>query len=594
MKLLLNIVFKTITFCLLAIFLLPPIIAQQGSTARQTDSILAILPQLHDDEKLNAIATLVVLNDHNWRLTKRYADMLLVEARRQKNIEEEAYALAKIADYYANVYHTDSIFIAGEEAVQFARAHKFYDLLFSTLHNIIMRHQIAGRTLTALRMAEEAYVQSLETQDEWQMARMLNTIAALYFLMEQKEEALRFYEKSIEMAQKNRKNDWLYVRTYDIMAHIAHRLHRHEQTLIYNDGLKAELELYKKNNPEINVQYHSFAFERNRAQAYAGLKQMEEALQAVEQAKTLFDPQWAGTYSETELDYMLYVYYNAAGNLEKAMVHLNSMLHNLENYNDELSTTLQMTWLKARLMYAMGDYRHAAQTAFYLVEHRDTLNTQRFYAQINELRTIFQLDQAELETERRQAKIRQQRILILASLAVSLMMAIVVALVVRNRRKIEQKNIGLYRQMKEHERQREEYESKIEALIEPPTDKSLEEAQNGDRQQRELVKQLQLKLSNNRYFAKNDIKAGELATELLTYRTYLYEAVKAVTGKSLQEYINDIKIMEAKKLLETTDEPIKSIYETCGFSSQRTFYRQFTDNCKMTPAEYRNSSNKVV
>ncbi len=109
----------------------------------------------------------------------------------------------------------------------------------------------------------------------------------------------------------------------------------------------------------------------------------------------------------------------------------------------------------------------------------------------------------------------------------------------------------------------------------------------GDRNQRELFLRLHAYLVEDKNFTRMKINASELVTALSTNRTYLFEAVKAVTGKTLQQYINHLRQEEARQLLETTDELIEAIAAICGYNSVRTFYRLFRQTYHMSPAVYR-------
>lgn len=56
---------------------------------------------------------------------------------------------------------------------------------------------------------------------------------------------------------------------------------------------------------------------------------------------------------------------------------------------------------------------------------------------------------------------------------------------------------------------------------------------------------------------------------------------------SLSDYVNELRINEAKKLIASTDMPLSEISPACGFSNVRTFNRNFTARCGMSPREYR-------
>jgi AraC-like DNA-binding protein len=113
---------------------------------------------------------------------------------------------------------------------------------------------------------------------------------------------------------------------------------------------------------------------------------------------------------------------------------------------------------------------------------------------------------------------------------------------------------------------------------------------SGTRQQQQLVSRLREHLHKERNFSKIDIDIQNLVSEMATSRTPLFEAIKAVTGKTPMEFINHIRLEEAKRLLDHSDHTIETIATECGFQTPSTFYRQFRDRYRITPAEYRKSA----
>jgi len=108
------------------------------------------------------------------------------------------------------------------------------------------------------------------------------------------------------------------------------------------------------------------------------------------------------------------------------------------------------------------------------------------------------------------------------------------------------------------------------------------------KQQQRLVARLHELLQSNQEVDKHDFCSVELASKLSVNRSFLFAAVKAVTGKTLHEYINAIRITKARHLLETSDDDtIDIIIEKCCFTSKSTFYRLFGELNNMPPAEYR-------
>ena len=70
---------------------------------------------------------------------------------------------------------------------------------------------------------------------------------------------------------------------------------------------------------------------------------------------------------------------------------------------------------------------------------------------------------------------------------------------------------------------------------------------------------------------------------------YLVHSFTKHFGRSPINYLNEKRIDESKKLLETTSLSIAQIAETVGFSSQSYFSQAFKKNTLMTPNEYRHS-----
>jgi len=106
-------------------------------------------------------------------------------------------------------------------------------------------------------------------------------------------------------------------------------------------------------------------------------------------------------------------------------------------------------------------------------------------------------------------------------------------------------------------------------------------------QQQHLVARLRDYILADDHFMKNDIDRHGLIAALSSNRTSLSEAVKAVTNKTLMEYINFLRLEEAKRMLDKHHEfTIEAIAEKYGFSL-RTFHRLFSEHYHISPAKYR-------
>lgn len=86
------------------------------------------------------------------------------------------------------------------------------------------------------------------------------------------------------------------------------------------------------------------------------------------------------------------------------------------------------------------------------------------------------------------------------------------------------------------------------------------------------------------------VSIDELAFIFNTNRATLCKEFKNSTNKTINEYINDIKIEKAKVLLKTTKKSITYISEKLGFESIHYFTRFFKQRKGVTPTKYRNKN----
>jgi AraC-like DNA-binding protein len=91
----------------------------------------------------------------------------------------------------------------------------------------------------------------------------------------------------------------------------------------------------------------------------------------------------------------------------------------------------------------------------------------------------------------------------------------------------------------------------------------------------------------------SDISREGLAATIDINPNYLSSLFNAYTGKKIKEYINFMRIKEAAKQLEETNEKIVNIAFSVGFENISTFIRSFKTETGKTPSEYRDGIKKI-
>lgn len=84
-----------------------------------------------------------------------------------------------------------------------------------------------------------------------------------------------------------------------------------------------------------------------------------------------------------------------------------------------------------------------------------------------------------------------------------------------------------------------------------------------------------------------ELSVDKLAEAGALSRYYLMHKFKAMTGYSIHQYVTSKRLMLAKSLLASTDDPIADVAFQCGFNDYSSFSREFKKAFSLTPKGYR-------
>lgn len=119
-----------------------------------------------------------------------------------------------------------------------------------------------------------------------------------------------------------------------------------------------------------------------------------------------------------------------------------------------------------------------------------------------------------------------------------------------------------------------------------------EEEENDDEKRNALCKQyaeeVKIWFGKEKPYLRDDLRLTDLQRVFPISRSYLSQLFNRELGCSFSDYVNNLRIEESKRLLET--EPgtsIQEIAERSGFHSISTFRRAFVKHTGSMPSEYR-------
>ncbi len=106
-----------------------------------------------------------------------------------------------------------------------------------------------------------------------------------------------------------------------------------------------------------------------------------------------------------------------------------------------------------------------------------------------------------------------------------------------------------------------------------------------------LVQRIEQFLRDN--YQNTGLTVDDIARELYFENSYLRRTYKSITGMTIINRLEEIRLSRAKELLKLGEIVQSEIAELCGFSDQYYFSKRFKQVCGETPSEYRNRVSQI-
>lgn len=96
------------------------------------------------------------------------------------------------------------------------------------------------------------------------------------------------------------------------------------------------------------------------------------------------------------------------------------------------------------------------------------------------------------------------------------------------------------------------------------------------------------------HMSDNTLNVAEIAREAAMSRASLYSKVKAITGMGVAQYVEDLRIRRACRLLKETRKSVAEISEEVGFSTPNYFSMRFKQTVGISPLTFRKNAQDSV
>ena len=492
-------------------------------------------------------------------------------AKRQNDVEAEAQARTMQIMCYYNYDMDDRLKETLPIHLAFMREHRLWDNYYNSWNTLVELHIYNDELQTALLEADKMYADAKKNKSNYGIGVSAYCMGSIYQTMQRYTEAKQSLKESIEALSKE-EDISLLLAAYNALGETLDGLGQYNELRSMALAWKEVLDNYKRKaeangyTPSLNGQYLNCTLAALVAEIETD--QHDRAAELLAEAEILVDGRsmiWRYKFLQIEARY-----YASTNQYDKALASNNENMDILISVGDSVSL-LTVELQQAQLLHAAGQYKEAADLYKQIIPRKDKLRNHELTAQLDELRTIYEVDKLTLKNQ-----IATNRLYFL--LIISVLLLVVVFLYIIYARRLHRKNRILFDTYVQTQK-KEEKLSLVKEKLEPAKITNEEILYN------KLNKLMQIE----HLYKDPKMKKDDLVAKLNTNRTYLSDAIKKCTdGMTFSEFINQYRLRNAATLLTTKlDMNIYEVADESGFNSRSTYNRLFQDYYGMSPSEFR-------
>lgn len=320
---------------------------------------------------------------------------------------------------YSKEVTNDSIIAWEKQLAPLLEKNKQYEALFELKQMVVCAYSIRGDISIAVDYARKMYDKARSLNFEIGIALSSSAIGDAYLNANMPKEAIGAYEEALQLF-KNRE------KTIPFQAKILPKL---IMTLIKRGELE-KASIYLKQLDAIFAQKPSvparFFMLASYTYYYIESGNTNKAKTLLNEVEKISLQRRKSDYYAI-VDYLYAAYYQATGQYEKAL-ELQSKLLNINTFNLAPNRYILLIQEQANLLAKAGRIDEACHIYQQANEKKDSLNTISYARQINDLRTTYQIDQLEI-----QSQIQRNQIILWAIIAIFLVLLLIAFMMLRIR-----------------------------------------------------------------------------------------------------------------------------------------------------------------
>lgn len=432
--------------------------------AALADSLRQRLPSLHGKARLQAYGKLYRLSQggSDQQYTLRCLNDYINELDRQNEKDTLALALVERVTFFYNYDLTDSVYKYAPQALDRLKGLKTWNKYYEVWMTLCNTYVFSGKYNMALREVQTMFDDAKERNNKYGMGIAYYMMGNVYSNMHNHKESVSSYRKGIDLLLTVDDKPSTIADLYSYLGDELDEMKEYEKLQkltvewkAFLDGYFAEKEVKKNSiHPYVRNVLESYYYLAC-AQAALGLNQLDEAEKMLNEVHRRIP-------SEEDYVGQSWLYYKAKLHLQRkdyrTALELNNRRYQLSD-NSDMAMLVPVLTQRGEILEALGRYQEASSVYKNLIQVKDSVSGVETRNQLNEMNTLFQVD--ELKMEQARAQFRNTLIiigLIVTALVIFLIFRMIAA---RRLKKAHQELLVAYDQLEETTTAKERIESDL-------------------------------------------------------------------------------------------------------------------------------------
>lgn len=404
------------------------------TTQQREDSLLSLLKSSPTvDEQIELYKDLATMYRQTPKEIAYLNKMADVASSTLKGHASLYYAWANLSRHYYNIQNRDSLIYWSHKIDSLAAAkNEVPDALFDARGFICQMDLWDGNYELAMNGAISLYNYARDTKSEYGLICCNENLGLIYQEIHRDSDAIVAYREGLDLLQKRGDNPKFEMQ---YMGNLIESYLRTDHFTEAKELLTRYDEMIQDRERENEEQGTAFPVDRCRALMYVFYADMyvlqdkpKETLDALLKATPIVE-KTGDDYTEFCYNFVFAKYYYLIGMYERAL--------NIIDKNKLTEEDIRTSELKVEILEALGRYKEALAFSREVVEHTKMLHDEAFNRQINQLRTLHDLNNQEMqayELQLREQQLHTQRLLMIILLVVSIVLLVMLYIVYKSYR----------------------------------------------------------------------------------------------------------------------------------------------------------------